>query len=99
MNDPFSKSATAIGSELHAAVTNMVHTHRGTRGSLREVAFRRTLRQMLPKRFGVGTGEIVDAMGNRSPQLDVIVYDRSEGFLFSEIEDTIVAPIESVYGV
>lgn len=42
-----------------------------------EAFVRTVLTPFLPKNFGVGSGRIIDAFGNRSDHLDVVVYDRN----------------------
>lgn len=34
------------------------------------------LSRLIPERFGIGTGFVVDSKGNRSKQIDVIIYDK-----------------------
>lgn len=51
--------------------------HRGSRGASREAAVARFLRGQLPARFGVTTGEAIDAQERRTGQLDVVIYDRN----------------------
>jgi hypothetical protein len=51
--------------------------HRGNRGASREETLRRFLSSQLPARFGVTTGEAVDAGERRSGQLDIVIFDRN----------------------
>lgn len=51
--------------------------HPGSKGVSREGALAEFLGAQLPKRFGVTTGEAVDASERRSGQLDVVVFDRN----------------------
>jgi len=50
--------------------------HKGLRGSSREQMVAQFLADQLPARFGVTSGEAIDAGGRRSGQLDIVVYDR-----------------------
>lgn len=52
-----------------------VFDHSGVIGSAREGAVARFLREHLPERFVVTTGQAVDASGLLTPQLDLILYD------------------------
>lgn len=52
-----------------------VFNHSGVIGSAREGAVARFLREHLPERFVVTTGQAVDASGVQTPQLDLILYD------------------------
>ncbi len=38
---------------------------------------RTVLKPFLPENFGIGAGRIVDAFGNRSDYLDIVIYNRS----------------------
>jgi hypothetical protein len=42
-----------------------------------EVFVRTVLKPFLPENFGIGAGRIVDAFGNRSDYLDIVIYNRS----------------------
>ena len=42
-----------------------------------EVFVRTVLKPFLPENFGIGTGRIVDAFGNRSDIFDIVIYNRS----------------------
>lgn len=55
-------------------------THRGERGSANERAFRDFLRAHLPPKYRVGTGEVTDAQGQRSKQVDVMIADDEQPF-------------------
>lgn len=50
--------------------------HALTKGEEREAPVQDFLRKNLPDGFGVTFGEVVDPWGARSPQLDVMVFDR-----------------------
>jgi len=50
-------------------------THRGLRGHSRESTLNEFLREYLPKKVGIGTGEIVSVNGQVSAQQDVVLYD------------------------
>ncbi len=43
----------------------------------REAFVRVVLKPFLPENFGVGSGRIIDAFGNQSEHMDIVVYDRS----------------------
>lgn len=50
-------------------------THNLSEGEAAEEALREFLRARLPASLGVGTGQIIDATGDVSKQLDVVIYD------------------------
>lgn len=51
-------------------------THNGEKGSAREALVRQVLNRFLPSQYEVGTGEIVDHLGRRSKQVDIVVARR-----------------------
>ena len=55
--------------------------HRGIKGDAVEIATRSFLRSHLPRKFDVGTGEVIDRYGARSSQLDVIVLNDEQPFV------------------
>jgi hypothetical protein len=55
--------------------------HGGIKGDVVEVATRSFLRSHLPRKFDVGTGEVIDRYGARSNQLDVIVLNDEQPFV------------------
>jgi len=60
--------------------------HSGIKGDLVEISFRSFLRSYLPRRFDVGTGEVIDLNGVRSKQTDVVITNQDHPFIFSENE-------------
>jgi len=58
--------------------------HSGVKGDAVERAVRDFLRAHLPRAFDIGTGEVVDIQGNRSPQLDVVVSNSDQPFVHSQ---------------
>jgi hypothetical protein len=64
-------------------------------GSAREFLIKRVIRSTLPPMVHIGTGMIIDAKGNSSRQIDIIVFDPR--FPIFEIENGIgLYPIEGV---
>lgn len=58
--------------------------HSGDKGSLVENEFRTFLREYLARRLAVGHGEVIDSLGNRSAQTDLIIADENHPFTFTE---------------
>ena len=90
-----SRIAAAIGAAR--AVTDLTHT--GVKGAIREILIRDLFRPLLPSDVGIGTGQIATALGELSPQQDVIVYNRRilPPVLFEET--TGIFPVESVLAI
>lgn len=53
----------------------------------------------LPNRYAVAKGVVIDADGNESEQIDVIIYDRQYSYLVLKHNETFLIPAESVYAV
>ena len=74
--------------------------HLGNKGTYRESALKDFLGEArLPKRFGIGSGEIIGPTRNVSKQSDLIIYDQLDGMSFMYSESIQIYPIESVFGV
>ncbi|HHV7345341.1 DUF6602 domain-containing protein [Enterobacter hormaechei] len=53
-------------------------THQGVKGSVLEILISQLFRPLLPSDIGVGTGQIIDSFSdNMSPQIDIIIYNKS----------------------
>ncbi len=73
--------------------------HSVIKGTSIEYLLRRLFEQYLPLRFSVGTGQVATAKGEVSPQMDLMIYDRTTFPHLSSNEDgSIVVCCESVYG-
>jgi uncharacterized protein DUF6602 len=51
--------------------------HPGIKGTVLEILTRQLFKPLLPADIAVGTGQIIDSAGSLSPQIDVLLYDRS----------------------
>ena len=54
---------------------NTLFQHQGIKGEGNEAILRDLVRRFVPKRYGVGTGIIIEHEGNCSKQIDIIIYD------------------------
>jgi hypothetical protein len=73
--------------------------HPTARGDSSELAWREMLEQYLPKRYAASSGFVVDASGDTSQQIDLIVYDRQYSpFIFQDRAKRYI-PAESVYAI
>lgn len=73
--------------------------HPGEKGQRRENALSEVLEDFLPRKYSVGSGEILAADGNISKQIDVIVYDALNSPLLANPAQSKIVPAESVYAV
>lgn len=66
-----------ITQQLRAEVEsiNNLSKHPGVKGNGNETALRDLITRFIPKRYGVGSGIVIDSNGNRSRQCDIVVYD------------------------
>lgn len=76
---------------------NALIKHKGETGRANEKILTDLLLKFLPRRYNVGSGIIIDKEGNRSNQIDVIIYDSYfHPELFSQ-GTTILFPVDVVY--
>lgn len=93
----FNEVAERMRSDLRRARGAL--THPGQKGASAEETFRTFLREYLPSSLEVSSGILIDAAGNVSRQLDVIVFDAAKTpVLYRSGEDRAV-PIECAYAV
>lgn len=71
--------------------------HNGVKGSLREEILTKCLKELLPQKYSVGSGIIVDADQTQSRQQDFFIYDAFDSPVFLKRSSYQVVPIESVY--
>ena len=73
--------------------------HDGERGGIRERRVADLLRLILPKRFGVGAGHIIDNQNGISKQTDIVIYDAFDGIQLPRDPYYSIFPCESVAAV
>lgn len=71
--------------------------HNAEKGRVVEGVVKATLRSILPGRFSLGTGFVVTASGQISPQLDIVIYDGFHNAPMILEGGVGVFPIECVY--
>lgn len=64
-----------------------------------ELHWREMLDEFLPKRYQVSRGFVVDSVGKRSEQADVIIHDRTFSPLLWEHGGHMYVPAESIYAI
>jgi len=74
-------------------------THPGAKGDGSELRWKDMLSEILPSRYQVSKGFVVDSVGMRSEQIDVIIHDRVFSPLLWEDGGFMYVPAESVYAV
>lgn len=77
--------------------TQKAFTRSLDRGTGREEALRGFLQSNLPKRYGVGTGFVVNSGGIQSRQIDIVIYDALTCPVFAIDKTHNAFPVEGVY--
>lgn len=90
------KSTAKIMAIEFAEITKQIQ-HRGKKGRTRETIVEKFLRHFLPKKYSVGTGEIVSSSGQITKQQDVVIYDEFNAPMFYKNKETVVFPAECIY--
>jgi hypothetical protein len=88
-----------ITQQLRAEVDfiNSIFQHQGLKGEGNEGILRELLTRFIPKRYGVGTGIVIDRHGNQSRQCDIVIYDN---FLYPSLLSLATVhlfPVDIVY--
>jgi hypothetical protein len=85
LNSTFQKVSRKFAIDFDDLASEVAH--RQSAGEAREHALIELLRKNLPSRVGVEQGGfIIDAHGNESAEMDVVIYDKSLGTVFNAIE-------------
>lgn len=92
LNARFAAAIKHFAADLKASAGTK---HPVIKGGERENSLAEFLRNRLPDRFGVTSGEVVDLNGRTGPQLDILIYDRYADFSFTTGSQTIL-PAEAL---
>ena len=101
----FQESITQELDAIKNRVRNLIgNAHWGEEGRFKEAVLKNVLRKFLPNNLSIGTGFILQAVGNNddenilSSQLDIIIYDNTLPVLFSE-GDFIITTTANIRGI
>lgn len=90
-------SISVVAAELAASLeVGASASHRLTQGTLRERRFRRLIRPLVPARFRLVSGLIVNSKGASSRQQDCLVVDALHAAPFVDESDEGIVPVETV---
>ena len=78
-------------------LSRQVLDHAGEKGASIESVVRSGLRDILPEKIGVAHGFVIDSLGGRSKQMDIILYDRLNSPRFFPLPGVQVLPVETTY--
>lgn len=89
---------TGVASQLQveAEIFSRLVGHNGEMGRANEIALVQLVTRLLPARFGVGTGIVIDARGRRSKQCDLIVFDAANQPQVLAQSTQLLFPVETV---
>ncbi len=73
--------------------------HHGERGRENEAALERLLSALVPRRFALGTGMVIDREDTYSKQVDLLVYDQSDEPQLLAQTTQLLFPVENVRAV
>jgi hypothetical protein len=73
--------------------------HAGTQGAVTEDYWIDVFRDYLPKRYEVATGFIIDSRGDRSEQIDIVIFDRHFTPTLLDQQKHRYIPAEAVYAI
>lgn len=76
---------------------NTLFHHQGVKGEGNETVLRDLITQFIPKRYGVGTGVVIDRFGNQSRQCDIVIYDTFHYPSLLSLATVHLFPIDIVY--
>jgi len=88
----------AASAKRYEALAKSLVKHHAEKGRVVEGVVKAALRAFLPGRFSLGTGFIVAASGEPSPQIDVVIYDAFQNAPLLLESGAGIFPIECVYG-
>lgn len=97
LRDAFAKVQTNLRSQMELASQSI--SHAGTMGSVNEEHWLEVFRSYLPNRYDVATGIVIDSRGNRSDQIDVVVFDRHFTPTLLDQKNHRYIPAEAVYAM
>lgn len=99
MSKILTKYYEGILSQLRGEVdfVNEVFTHEGLKGEGNETAIRDLITKFIPRRYGVGSGIVIDRDGNTSKQSDIVIYDNHNYPEVFSMTSTHLYPIDFVY--
>lgn len=83
--------------KLHLAVKSIEHA--GTQGTVTEDHWIDVFRAYLPKRYEVASAFVIDSRGERSEQIDIVIFDRHFTPTLLDQQKHRYVPAEAVYAI
>jgi hypothetical protein len=85
--------------ESEVKLINNIFEHQGLKGEGNENALKNLLIKFLPKKYGIGTGIVIDRNGKQSKQCDIIIYDNQNYPELLSLTSVKLFPVDLVYAV
>ncbi|MEV4237051.1 DUF6602 domain-containing protein [Nocardia sp. NPDC049737] len=76
---------------------NRLIAHQGEKGRENELALARILERLVPARYGIGSGLLIDSQGGYSKQIDIVVYDQADQPALMAQTTQVLFPVEFVH--
>lgn len=76
---------------------NEVFQHQGLKGEGNEAAIRNLLEKFIPRKYGVGSGIVIDQEGTPSKQCDIVIYDNHSYPEILSLSSIHIYPVDFVY--
>jgi hypothetical protein len=97
LREAFGQVQSNLGSAMKLASQSI--SHGGVMGSVNEDHWLELFRKYLPNRYDVASGIVIDSRGDRSEQMDIVVFDRHFTPTLLDQKSHRYIPAEAVYGV
>ncbi|HBN8837439.1 TPA: hypothetical protein L3767_005948 [Pseudomonas aeruginosa] len=97
MKDAFVDVQAELALKLKRAAQSI--SHAGTHGTVVEDHWIEVFRAYLPSRYQVATGLVIDSLGNRSDQIDIVIFDRHFTPTLLDQQNHRYIPVEAVYAI
>ncbi len=91
----FSGILTQLQAEID--LINSIVPHNVTKGSLNEASFRKIVESFIPSRYDIGSGIVIDSHGNKSNQIDLIIFDKFFSSKLFRTYSQVIYPVETVF--
>ena len=82
--------------EAEVDTFNRLIDHQGEKGRENELSLARIIEKLIPSRYGIGSGLLIDSEGNYSKQIDIVVFDSSNEPTLMAQTNQVLFPVENV---
>jgi hypothetical protein len=97
IKESFLKVQEVFQKELELASVSIGHPT--SKGDVAEDHWIKVFKQYLPKRYEINRGIVIDSLGGRSDQIDIVIFDKHYTPTLLDQNDHRYIPIEAVYAV